>query len=121
MRNTEVRGNKQSYCESAEQLVGFISKRTHVIRPRQFTHRRNVGFIRSAVVVAQQSVELQRVELEAGVVDVLHILHGVFVHGEESCCLERQGDSYWFIVHLTRTEGFKPFRPSATFVQTRTS
>lgn len=97
------------------------SDQDYTAKMRQFTHRRNVGFIRSAVVVAQQSIELQRVELEAGVVDVLHILHGVFVHGEEGRCLERHGDSYWFIFHVTRTEGFKTFRPSATFVQTRTS
>lgn len=42
------------------------------------------------MVVAQQSVELKRVELEAGVVDVRHVLHGVFVHREKCCCLERQ-------------------------------
>lgn len=70
------------------------SDQDYTVKMRPFTHRRNVGLIRSAVVVAQQSVELQRVELEAGVVDVLYILHGVFVHGEESCCLERQWDSY---------------------------
>lgn len=35
------------------------------------------------MVVGHESVELQGVELEAGVVDVLHILHGVFVHGQQ--------------------------------------
>lgn len=83
---------------------------------RQFTYRRNVGFIGSAVVVTQQSVELQRVELEAGVVYVLHVLHGVLVHGEEGRCLERQRVS-----HLIRTVVFKPFRTSTTFSQTRIS
>lgn len=58
------------------------------------TYGRNVGFIRSAVVVAQQSVELKRVELEAGVVDVRHVLHGVFVHREKSRCLQRQMEYY---------------------------
>lgn len=82
----------------------------------QFTYRRNVGFIGSTVVVAQQSVELQRVELEAGVVYVLHVLHGVLVHCEEGRCLERQRVS-----HQIRTVIFKPFRTSTTFNQTRIS
>lgn len=92
------------------------SEHNYTAQMRPFTYRRNVGFIRSTVVVAQQSVELQRVELEAGVVDVLHVLHGVLVHGEESRCLERQRVS-----HLIRTVVFKPFRTSTSFDQTRTS
>lgn len=52
------------------------------------THRRDVRLIWSTVVVGHQGVELQRVELETGVVDVLHILHGVFVHGEQRGSLE---------------------------------
>lgn len=35
------------------------------------------------MVVGHECVELQGVELEAGVVNVLHILHGVFVHGQQ--------------------------------------
>lgn len=52
------------------------------------THRRNVRLIRSTVVVGHECMQLQGVELEAGVVDVLHVLHGVLVHGEQSGGLE---------------------------------
>lgn len=40
------------------------------------------------MVVGHEGVELQGVELEARVVDVLHILHGVFVHGQQGGGLE---------------------------------
>lgn len=40
------------------------------------------------MVVGHEGVELQGVELEAGVMDVLHILHGVFVHGQQGGGLE---------------------------------
>lgn len=40
------------------------------------------------MVVGHQGVELQGVQLEAGVMDVLHILHGVFVHGQQGGGLE---------------------------------
>lgn len=40
------------------------------------------------MVVGHEGVELQGVELKAGVVDVLHILHGVFVHGQQGGGLE---------------------------------
>lgn len=40
------------------------------------------------MVVGHKGVKLQRVELKAGVVDVLHILHGVLVHGEQRGSLE---------------------------------
>lgn len=53
-----------------------------------FSYRRDVRLVRSAVVVVHEGVELQRVELEAGVVDVRHILHGVFVHGQQGGGLE---------------------------------
>lgn len=56
---------------------------------RRVTHRRDVGLVRGTVVVTHERVELQRVELEAGVVDVLDVLHGVLVHGEQSRRLER--------------------------------
>lgn len=52
------------------------------------THRGDVGLVRGAVVVTHECVELQGVELEARVVDVLDVLHGVLVHGEESRRLE---------------------------------
>lgn len=52
------------------------------------SHRRDVRLIWGTVVVGHEGVELQRVELEAGVVDVLHVLHGVFVHGEQGGRLE---------------------------------
>lgn len=42
------------------------------------------------MVVGHQGVKLQGVELEAGVMDVLHVLHGVFVHGQEGGGLETQ-------------------------------
>jgi len=92
------------------------SEQDYTAQMRQFTYRRNVGFIGSAVVVAQQSVELQRVELEAGVVDVLHVLHGVLVHGEEGRCLERKK-----VRKFIKTVVFKTFRTSTTYDQTRTS
>lgn len=41
------------------------------------------------MVVGHESVELQGVELEAGVMDIWHILHGVFVHGQQSGGLEQ--------------------------------
>lgn len=40
------------------------------------------------MVVGHEGVELQGVELKAGVVDVLNILHGVFVHGQQGGGLE---------------------------------
>lgn len=40
------------------------------------------------MVVGHEGVELQGVELEAGVVDVLHVLHGVLVHGQQGGGLE---------------------------------
>lgn len=40
------------------------------------------------MVVGHKGVKLERVELKTGVVDVLHILHGVLVHGEQCCSLE---------------------------------
>lgn len=40
------------------------------------------------MVVGHEGMKLQRVELKAGVVDVGHILHGVFVHGEQRGSLE---------------------------------
>lgn len=40
------------------------------------------------MIVAHQGVELQGVELKASVVDVLHILHGVFVHSQQGGSLE---------------------------------
>lgn len=40
------------------------------------------------MVVGHEGMELQRVELEAGVVDVLHVLHGVLVHGQQGGRLE---------------------------------
>lgn len=84
----------QHTCFNLSKKGHMSSEQDYTAQMRQFTYRRNVGFIGSAVVVAQQSVELQRVELEAGVVDVLHILHGVLVHGEEGRCLERKKVSY---------------------------
>lgn len=122
MRNPEVEGNEQSYCKSCTPGSVYLKKghmssdQDYTAQIRQFTYRRNVGFIGSTVVVAQQSIELQRVELEAGVVYVLHVLHGVFVHCEEGRCLERQKVS-----HQIRTVVFKPFSTSTTFNQTRIS
>lgn len=49
----------------------------------------DVRLVGSTVVVGHEGVELQGVQLEAGVVDVLHVLHGVLVHGEESRSLGR--------------------------------
>lgn len=40
------------------------------------------------MVVGHEGVELQGVELEAGVMDVWNILHGVFVHGQQGGGLE---------------------------------
>lgn len=48
-----------------------------------FAHRWDVGLVRGTVIVGHEGVELQGVQLEAGVVDVLDILHGVFVHGQQ--------------------------------------
>ena len=52
------------------------------------SYRWDVRLVWSTVVVGHECVELQGVELKAGVVDVLHILHGVFVHGEQGGGLE---------------------------------
>lgn len=52
------------------------------------TYRRDVRLVWSTVVVGHEGVELQGVELKAGVVDGLHILHGVFVHGQQGGGLE---------------------------------
>lgn len=57
---------------------------------RRVTHRGDVGLVRGTVVVTHERVELQRVELEARVVDGLDVLHGVLVHGEESRRLETE-------------------------------
>lgn len=40
------------------------------------------------MVVGHEGVELQGVELEASVVNVRNILHGVFVHGQQGGGLE---------------------------------
>lgn len=48
-----------------------------------FSYRRDVRLIWGTMVVGHEGMELQRIEFKAGVVDVLHILHGVFVHGEQ--------------------------------------
>lgn len=52
------------------------------------SYRRDVRLIWGTVVVGHEGVELQGVELEAGVVDVLHVLHGVLVHGQQGGGLE---------------------------------
>lgn len=52
------------------------------------SYRRDVRLIWGTVVVGHERVELQGVELEAGVVDVLHVLHGVLVHGQQGGRLE---------------------------------
>jgi len=54
----------------------------------RLAYRRDVRLVRSTMVVGHESVELQGVELKAGVVDVLHILHGVLVHGQQGGGLE---------------------------------
>lgn len=52
------------------------------------SYRRDVRLVRGTVVVGHEGVELQGVELKASVVDVLDILHGVFVHGQQGGGLE---------------------------------
>lgn len=52
------------------------------------SYRRDVRLVRGTVVVGHEGVELQGVELKASVVDVLNILHGVFVHGQQGGGLE---------------------------------
>lgn len=52
------------------------------------SYRWDVRLIWGTVVVGHEGMELKRVELEAGVVDVLHVLHGVLVHGQQGGRLE---------------------------------
>lgn len=52
------------------------------------SYRWDIRLIRSTIVVGHEGMELQGVEFKAGVVDVLDILHGVFVHGQQSGSLE---------------------------------
>lgn len=62
----------------------FLFKfRSNVICSVLFSYRRDVRLIWGTMVVGHEGMELQRIEFKAGVVDVLHILHGVFVHGEQ--------------------------------------
>lgn len=56
---------------------------SHVTCSVLLSYRRDVRLVWGTMVVGHEGVELQGVELKAGVVDVLHILHGVFVHGEQ--------------------------------------
>lgn len=57
---------------------------------RRRAYGRDVGLVLGAAVVGHEGVELERVQLEAGVVDVLDILRGVFVHGQQGGGLEGQ-------------------------------
>lgn len=77
------------------------------------THRRDVRLVWSTVVVGHESVQLQGVELEAGVVDVLHVLHGVFVHGQQGGGLEHTTPKHYnqtFILHQHVISASKIFR-----------
>lgn len=51
------------------------------------------------MVVGHEGVKLQGVELEASVIDGLHILHGVFIHGQQGGGLE--GDTNTHVVNQT--------------------
>lgn len=55
------------------------------------THRGDVRLIVGVEVTSEQCAELQRVQLEAGVLDVLRILDRVLAHGEEQGCLKPTG------------------------------
>ena len=47
------------------------------------SYRWYIRLIRGTVVVGHEGVELQGVQFEAGVVDVLNVLHGILVHGQQ--------------------------------------
>lgn len=61
------------------------------------SYRRDVRLVWGTVVVGHEGVELQGVELEAGVVDVLHVLHGVLVHGQQGGGLEGREAMLWVL------------------------
>ncbi len=64
------------------------------------SYRRDVRLVWSTMVVGHEGVELQGVELKAGVVDVLHILHGVFVHGQQGGGLENTHKKHFSELHI---------------------
>lgn len=95
---TQVKGKERltSYFNMTLAYHGWFTKyikvyttvclfkfRSNVIWSVLFSYRRDVRLIRGTMVVGHEGMELQRIEFKAGVVDVLHILHGVFVHGEQ--------------------------------------
>ena len=51
-------------------------------------YRGDTGLAGGVQVAGQQGVQLQGVELEAGLLDRLRVLGGVLVHGEQHGCLE---------------------------------
>lgn len=52
------------------------------------------------MVVGHEGVKLQGVELEASVIDGLHILHGVFIHGQQGGGLEGDTNTHVNQTHL---------------------
>lgn len=73
---------------------------SHVSCSVLLSYRRDVRLVWGTMVVGHEGVELQGVELKAGVVDVLHILHGVFVHGEQGGSLGNRQKKFFNQLHI---------------------
>lgn len=73
---------------------------SHVSCSVLLSYRRDVRLVWGTMVVGHEGVELQGVELKAGVVDVLHILHGVFVHGEQGGSLGNRQKNFFNQLHI---------------------
>lgn len=67
------------------------------------------------MVVGHEGVKLQGVELEASVIDGLHILHGVFIHGQQGGGLE--GDTNTYVVNQTHSYCFECKQSGHTWSQ----
>lgn len=59
------------------------------------------------MIVGHEGVQLQGVQLEASVIDVLHILHGVFVHGQQRGGLEGDTNTQHDVNHTDKQRSHK--------------
>lgn len=61
----------------------------------QSTHKGDVGLSDCIEVASEQHLQLHRVQLEAGILDVLQVLHRVLIHGQECGCLGTARQHYF--------------------------
>lgn len=86
--HTNTHSTRQTKLTVSQAMIEMKLRMLKILDFVHLSYRRDVRLVRSTMVVGHECVELQGVELKAGVVDVLHILHGVFVHGQQGGGLE---------------------------------